>query len=208
MRRDGTSRRMGIRARLMAILVALGVALPVGAATYRLEGGPHVNITFQSETALETILGSTRELYGVVETDPEGGRARVELAVPVASLRTGIDLRDEHLRSAAWLDAERYPEIRFESADARREGARRWIVRGRFAMHGVGRDLELDADVREVPEKAASKAGLGDGEWIRISAAFQVRLSDFDIAIPGNVAGKVNEVWDVRIQAYARAANP
>jgi polyisoprenoid-binding protein YceI len=188
--------------------MALGSVPPTTGATYRFEGGQNVNITFQSETALETVFGTTSELLGIVEADLEAGTARVDLSVPVASLRTGIELRDEHLRSAAWLDAARYPEIRFASDQARRDKNRRWSIQGQFTLHGITRNLDVTAEVRQVPAAAAAKAGLADGEWIRITVPFQVRLADFGIRIPESAMGKVSEIWDVRIQAFAWTAEP
>ena len=67
--------------------------------TYHFGGSPkNTNVTFESETDFETILGSTREISGTAVVDFEGGTAETSLEVPVDTLRTGIDLRDQHLR--------------------------------------------------------------------------------------------------------------
>jgi len=171
------------------------------------------NITFESKTDFEIILGSTNQIQGSAEADFASGKASVRLEVPVASLRTGIDLRDEHLRSPMWLDASKHPVISFTSEKARKLDGDRWEITGDFTMHGVTRTVKTVADVRAIPSDLAKKAGLEDGEWVRVSVPFEVKLSDFGVKIPDMAAAKVNDVWTVRVVAFASnmgggAANP
>lgn len=200
-----------IRRALFAIFVSAAVAAVTSATaaetTYRFGvSEQNTNITFESETDFETILGSTREVQGTAVVDLEQGLASTTLEVPVASLRTGIDLRDEHLRSKMWLDAKKYPAISFESSGARKIDGNRWEVTGTFSMHGVSRELTTVVDVRTIPADVAKSAGLGKGDWIRITAPFEVKLSDFGVEIPKKPAQRVNDTWKVRVQAFASTA--
>ena len=132
------------RARLLATLVALtmlpGLSGFAGASEQTYYFGlsdQRTNITFQSETDFETVLGSSHELRGSAVADFDSGEASVELEVPVASLRTGIDLRDEHLRSPMWLDAENHGTISFVSKRAKKAGvSEAYFDRGGFLFHG------------------------------------------------------------------------
>jgi len=57
-------------------------------------------VSFLSSAPLEDILGTTSEVYGYIVFDPakpERG-VRGDFRIPVASLNTGIPLRDEHMR--------------------------------------------------------------------------------------------------------------
>ena len=198
------------RASLLAGLLALtmlpglsGFARASEQTYYFGLSGQRTNITFESETDFETVLGSSNELRGSAVADFESGEARIELEVPVASLRTGIDLRDEHLRSPMWLDAEKYGTISFVSERAKKVGRNRWRVEGTFTFHGVSRQITTVVDVREIPSDLAAKAGLENGEWIRITVPFEIKLSDFGVKIPDMAAAKVNDTWKVRVQAYA-----
>src|SRR5262245_45664247 len=74
-----------------------------------------VNITFESQADIETIVGTTNAAKGTVKADLEKGTGSVTLSVPVASMKTGIDMRDEHLRSKDWLEAAKFPDITFVS---------------------------------------------------------------------------------------------
>jgi polyisoprenoid-binding protein YceI len=173
-------------------------------STYHFGISPqNTNVTFESETDFETILGSTRDIRGTSVVDFDGGTAQTTIEIPVESLRTGIDLRDEHLRSGMWLDAKKYPTISFVSTGARKVDDTHWEVNGTFSMHGESHELSTTVEVRPIPGSVAKQAGLGKGDWIRITAPFEVKLSDFGVTIPKKPAQRVNDTWKVKIQAFA-----
>lgn len=189
---------------LLALTLASLAAAGTEGTTYHFGVSPqNTNVTFESETDFETILGSTREIRGSAVVDFEGGLAQTSLEVPVDTLRTGIDLRDEHLRSGMWLDAKKHPTISFVSTSARKIDDTRWEVSGTFSMHGESRELSTTVEVRPIPAGVAKQAGLGKGDWIRITAPFEIKLSEFGVKIPKKPAQRVNDTWKVKVQAFA-----
>jgi polyisoprenoid-binding protein YceI len=162
-----------------------------------------VVITFESRMEIEDILGTTHTVSGTARLDPKGGSFRIE--VPVDSLRTGIDMRDQHLRSDAWLDAAQFPTIRFEGQDIRKEGDTKASVSGTFTLHGVSKPLSVTLDIRRIPSEQGTKLGLAEGDWVRIRGEFPVKLSDFGVTIPSMAAAKVSDVWTVKVSLFGRA---
>ena len=163
------------------------------------------NITFESETDFETILGHTNTASGQVVADLEAGSANIDVRVPVATLDTGIELRNKHLQSSDWLDARKNPDLRFVSRSARKLEDGSWEIAGDFSLHGVTQPLTIRAQVKAIPAAAAKAAGLGKGDWLRVSAPFEVRLSEFGIEVPGKVAGRVSDVWKVKLSLFVNA---
>ncbi len=154
-------------------------------------------VTFRSEAQLETINGVSNTATGSVRVDPANlAGARGRIVLPVASLRTGIDLRDEHLRGPEWLDAGNHPEISFEITGVTGATALpvdqdvELQVRGRLTLHGQTREVNAEARVR------------WDGSSMRIRARFSVRLSDFGVqineAVRLKVASEIGLVVDLR----------
>lgn len=165
------------------------------------------NISFESVTDFETVLGSTNQVTGYVKSDLAKGKAQIELQVPVASFNTGIAMRDEHLRSAGWLDAEKYPVITFVSNGAKKSGENDWSVDGKFTMHGVTKNIEAKVNVRLIPRDVAKQAGLEAGDWLKVATTFEVKLSDYGVKIPKMAAAKVNDTWKVTFLAYANSVS-
>jgi polyisoprenoid-binding protein YceI len=97
---------------------------------------------------LMTVKGRFERFDGTLEL---GTNPAATLTIDAASLDTGNARRDKHLRSADFFDAERHPEVRFESTSvtAHEEAL---VVRGRFTAAGTERPLELVAAVRQVDD--------------------------------------------------------
>jgi polyisoprenoid-binding protein YceI len=194
-------------------LVAL--ALPLLAAQQ--EGGKEkylighhpkfVNISFESQADIETILGTTNQASGEVTFDPDSGSGSVSIAVPVASLKTGIDLRDEHLRSEMWLDAKKFPQITFVSKRTQKaaEGVQ---VTGEFTLHGVSHEITVPVQWKRIPPDLAKKGGFPEGKWVRFKSDFSIKLSDFGVKVPEGAAGKVSDTWKVQLSIFASTAQP
>ncbi len=162
-----------------------------------------VNITFESEMDIEDILGSTNKASGFLKWDCKDS-ASFKVTVPVASLHTGIALRDEHLRSEHWLDAGKYPEIVFEGSTVKKISDTKYKVTGSLTVRGVTRPASFDVELKKIPLEVARKQGMGESKWLRLRGSFQVRLSDHGVKIPEMAAAKVNDVWTVKFSVFAR----
>jgi polyisoprenoid-binding protein YceI len=189
----------------LATLIGVRPA-PAAERTFTVGGAEkNSNITFESDTDFETILGHTNTATGTVVTDLEAGTGRVDVHVPVASLDTGIDLRNHHLQSSDWLDARRFPELRFVSRSAKKLDDGAWEIAGDLTLHGVTTPLTVRAQVRPIPADAAKAAGLGSGDWLRVAAPFEVRLSEHGVTVPDKVAGRVSDLWKVKLNLFVNA---
>jgi polyisoprenoid-binding protein YceI len=208
-----------IRRSLALVALTALLALPAAAeeavtpTRYEFGGNPaRTNITFVSEADLETIHGITHSVSGEVVHDRAAKTASGRLVVPVASLRTGIDLRDAHLRGeqgGVWLEAAKHPEIVFaleRATPSKEDGV--WDYAGKLSIHGVTKDWSGKARVRFVSAELAAKAKLGAGDWVRVVAELDVRIADFGIKVPDGVGPKVSEVWKVRIDAWGTTSPP
>ena len=82
-----------------------------GEKTFNFEDKYNRNqLTFFSTTPLEDITGVSNAVKGKVTFNVSDIKTlKGSISIPVASLKTGIELRDEHLRSDNWMDAESYP---------------------------------------------------------------------------------------------------
>jgi polyisoprenoid-binding protein YceI len=73
----------------------------------------------------------------------------IELTIDAASVDTGNDKRDEHLRSGDFFDADNHPRVRFESESVQPQGDM-LKVHGRLSARDRSIPVDLDAHVREV----------------------------------------------------------
>jgi polyisoprenoid-binding protein YceI len=94
---------------------------------------------------LAKVRGQFTDFAGAVEVaeDPEASSVRVDISA--ASIDTQLAARDEHLRSADFLDVGPYPRLTFRSRSVARDGPR-WTVAGDLAVRGVVRGVALDVE--------------------------------------------------------------
>ena len=115
------------------------------------------NITFESKTSFEDILGTANKLRGTLNLDLDApvdkkkSVGTVNLRVPVASFKTGIALRDQHLRSPYWLNAKKNPLLTFTSKSLKRIGKQEYEVIGNFTLNGVSKTLKAQVRIVEIP---------------------------------------------------------
>ncbi len=94
---------------------------------------------------IATIKGRFTKIQAHVNLDdPEPTNWSVAATIDTASVTGGHGPMDEHIRSADFLDVERYPTITFNSRRVERANGR-YCITGDLTLHGVTREVVLDA---------------------------------------------------------------
>jgi polyisoprenoid-binding protein YceI len=83
----------------------------------------------------------------------------VDVVIDAASIDTNVEARDNHLRSADFLDVERHPQLRFSSGRFTRLGGNRWQVDGDLTLHGLTSDTTLETTFLGLQEWNGVRAG-------------------------------------------------
>ena len=96
-----------------------------------------------SPAEFEAVRGEFSKVSGTVVVDPDAPEnSRVEAHIEASSIHTRDEQRDTHLKSADFLDVERYPEITFVSKKITGADGE-WKVTGDLTIHGVTREVAL-----------------------------------------------------------------
>jgi polyisoprenoid-binding protein YceI len=91
------------------------------------------------------VHGQFTKWRGTLELDPANlAASKVEVKIETASVDTRDAQRDAYLRSADFLDVERYPYLEFRSTRIEDVGAKKYKVRGSLTIRGVQREVVLD----------------------------------------------------------------
>ncbi|HYX88386.1 MAG TPA: YceI family protein [Gaiellaceae bacterium] len=108
----------------------------------------HTTIGFQvvdTEDLVSTINGRFTEFEGRIVG---GAEPKLAGTIRVASLRTDNEQRDAHLISPDFLEADKHPEIGFESSGVEPVDAGRFLVRGELTVKETLIEVELEAQIR------------------------------------------------------------
>jgi polyisoprenoid-binding protein YceI len=106
----------------------------------------HSKILFSiSHFVVSSTDGRFSSFDGTLRFDPaapEHGTVTIHIAP--GSISTGIDARDEHLRTADFFDVARFPTATFESTALTRNSDKKGKLTGMLSLHGVSRPIGLD----------------------------------------------------------------
>ena len=194
----------GPRAAGPALLLALATvphAVEAQSGTeYHVDTDAPRSVTFTSTAQIEVVTGSTDAIdgfawiVGPVAPGTPGQGSRLRFEVDLASIRTGIALRDRHMRDN-YLETDAHPWAVLDAAitgiDA--EGDALAVeADGTFEVHGVERPTAVRCGATPV------------GESFDVACAFDVALADHDIRIPRVMFLKLAET--VRVEVAFRLA--
>jgi polyisoprenoid-binding protein YceI len=171
--------------------------------------GAHSSIGFAvRHMVVSKVRGRFARWSGTIamdERDPTG--AKVEIAIEPASVDTGVEQRDNHLRSPDFFHVERYPAMSYRSTRIERTGEGRYRVTGDLTMHGVTRPVSLDVE----------SAGSAKDPWGGVRAGFSARgtldRKDFGLTYNqlletgGVLVGERVEL-DIEVEAVKQSATP
>jgi polyisoprenoid-binding protein YceI len=129
--------------KVRCLFLLLLPALSASAETYKIDTG-HSQIAFTIHQFVSTVRGDFHRFSGTIEVDrehPEG--SSVIARISVGSIDTKIQKRDQHLLSAEFFDAGKFPEIIFKSRSVKQSGENSCDITGDFTMHGVTKPMTL-----------------------------------------------------------------
>ena len=166
--------RPGLKPALVVLVLAPVLA---SAATWEIDPAHSAASFGVRHIGVATVLGDFGKVTGMVAWDEaDVTRSSVEATIDVTSLSTGEPRRDEHLRSADFLDAQRFPTMGFRSTRVERAGASKLKVTGLLTIKGISRQVVLD--VRDISRETADPWG---NVKRGLTATFTLNRQDFDV---------------------------
>lgn len=182
---------------LIAALLAL-TGIPAQAQQARYELDPeHLVVGFLVDhIGYARSLGMFLEASGSYNFDEStGSLSDVLVTVNTASVFTGHEKRDEHLRRADFLNSAEYPQMRFEATSGRALGDRRYEIDGHLTLLGVTRPLTLMATWNKSAEYPFGGGLLRKKPYVMgVSARGSFRRSDFGMTYAVDNGWVGNEV--------------
>lgn len=202
------------RGYLAILMVALmvGVLSPYAIATQQAAwsaDGAHTAINFSVNHFFTPVNGSFEDFEVTLAYDdvnPE--KSTVEARIRVASVNTGNQKRDDHLRSADWFDAENYPYMTFTSTSVRKVGENQLIASGPLTIRGTSRNVELPITLlgtQMIPEKMQPMLG-GTTRVASFQSSMTIDRGDFGVGV-GSWAGNMIVGSEIGIEILLEAHN-
>ena len=178
-------------------------------ARWFLEPG-HTEVEFRARHMMVTwVRGLFKNISGWVEFDPDNPTAlSFGAEFDASSLWTGVQQRDDHLRSADFLDVDHFPTISFKSTSVRPIGEHDFVVDGDLTIRGVTQRITLDVTYLGQSETPWWEDGVNKGPRQRAGFAARTRINRHDFGVNWNDSMPeggivVSPIVELRIDAEA-----
>ena len=161
-----------------ALVATLWVAAYV--ATPMSVDSAHSNVSFSPPIlgGMSKVTGKFGQFTADINFDEKDiTKSSVVAKIKTDSISTGIGARDNHLKTADFFDAEKYPEISFTSKKVEKKGGK-YILTGDFSMHGVTKEISFPFTILGncADKKAAVEPPCG------FNATLQLNRKDYGVA--------------------------
>ena len=148
----------------------------------------HTAAEFRARHMMVTwVRGSFKNVTGQLEFDPANPRRlAVETVIDASTCWTGVQARDDHLRSADFLHCEQFPEIRFKSTGVVEVGPVDYRVAGDLTIRNVSRPVTLDVRYLGTWQTPWWEDGVDKGPKMRAGFVARTRIDRFDFGVNWN----------------------
>ena len=149
----------------------------------------HTTVGFTAKhLAVSTVRGQFDKFEGDFEgPDDDPSKTTGELKIHVASIDTRQEMRDNHLRSADFFEAEKYPYMTFRLDRIEVTGGESFVVHGHLTIKNTTRPVTLDGTLEG---RTPDVMGTGGKERIGVSVKGQLNRMEWGLNWDG-IAGAI-----------------
>jgi polyisoprenoid-binding protein YceI len=196
---------MTLKVVLVALVsIAAAVAQTDGAKPYPIDNG-HSTVGFSVPilNGLSKVKGKFTDFSITLNHDEKDiTKSSVLVVIKPTSIDTGIERRDNHLRSADFFDVEKFPEIKFQSSRIEKRG-RTFVAHGTLTVKGVSKEIALPFSIT-----GSRKDSTGKKMNIGYTARMTLNRRDYGITwshreVPNFVGDNIEVEIDLVTRAIA-----
>lgn len=164
--------------KLLILLAVVSIQLSAIAQDVWKNDKSHSQLMFSiSHMGVSEVSGAFKKFeVTITSAKPDFSDAVITMTADIASINTGIDMRDNHLKSPDFFDSSANPTMTFKSNSLQKTGTDKYTLTGDLTLHGVTKPVTLNLWYRGSVENPRSKKPV---------AGFQltgtIKRSDFGI---------------------------
>tara|TARA_R110002049_G_scaffold6484_2_gene40702 strand:+ start:8329 stop:8919 length:591 start_codon:yes stop_codon:yes gene_type:complete len=172
----------------LSFLLLLIVSNTSFAQVYATQAG---NAAFKAKMTFNSYTGNSHQLEGNINFET----GKVVFKVPVKSIKTGKDKRDEHMYEL--LKVQKYPDVVFKGTliddfDIHKKSEQTVKVKGDFTLAGTTRQITIPLDLKPV------------SKGLKLNASWSLLITDYNLERPSITFIKVNDKHGLSVDALLK----
>ena len=186
---------------LKMLIIILTFPFMLQATEFQVNKSKENLVKITSETSIESFEGVTNDIDGYLfyESETDLQNSKIYFEINLNTLDTGIGLRNRHMREA-YLETDKYKYTYFDAKITKitKISNSEYIIEGTgiIFIHGVNKQIVLSGTLNKV------------ADYFTLSTNFNIKLSDFNIAIPKIMFLKLNELINISINVMLKEIKP
>ncbi|WP_027381011.1 YceI family protein [Chryseobacterium daeguense] len=112
----------------------------------------------------------------------------LSVTVDVNTINTGVEMRDKHLKSADFFDAEKYPTMNFVTTSITKDKNNTYILKGKLTIKDITKEISVPLTFGGVTKNQQGKEIMG------LQTTFKVNRLDYNIKYDPTGAGVAKDV--------------
>ncbi len=138
----------------------------------------HTEVGFVSRHLIGTkVRGRFTDVVGTFTVAEPIENSRLEATVQAASIHTGQEQRDDHLRTNDFLDVPNHPTLTLKSTGLKRANGSHWVLTADLTIRGVTKSVDFDVEfLGEGPAMVEGKT------VVAFSASAEIDRRDFGVS--------------------------
>lgn len=163
--------------KITCFVLLLAASLSTFAQTWKSDKA-HSQLKFDVQhMGISTVSGEFKDFTATISaTKPDFSDATFTLTAQTASINTGIEMRDNHLKNPDFFDAAANPTLTFKSTSLTKNGEGKYKLTGDLTFHGVTKPVTLDLWYRGTIENPMNKKPVAG-----FRATGTIKRSDFNL---------------------------
>ncbi len=142
--------------------------------------------TFHMDGMLEAISGTANGVSGTVSFDPDNPAATTgSITVTTASMHVPNTMMDGHMHGPMWLDAAKYPEIKFAATKLENVNTSGNVTtadaHGTLTIKGISKELTVPIKLTYLKDKLGDRIPNARGDILMLRSHFTIHRSDFNL---------------------------
>lgn len=176
--------------KLFLFLVAASISVASMAQTKWTVDPMHSFVNFSvKHSGISFVDGSFKKFDGTITaTKADLTDAKISFSADVASINTSVEMRDNHLKTDDFFNAEKYPKMTFESTSFKKIKGNTYTLSGKLTIRDVTKDVVFDVVYggTSTDQKGNTKAGF--------MATTTLNRFDYNIKFDPTAAGIAKDV--------------
>ncbi len=142
---------------LLISTMGIGNVIAQNADEWKLDKA-HTSVNFEVKHFFNTVNGNFKDFDGTFYFDPKNlEESKITFTVPVSSIETNNEKRNNHLKSSDFFDAEKFPNIKFVSSGFEKKAENKYVVNGNLMIKDIIKKVSIPFEITGMTEHPMKK---------------------------------------------------